>query len=173
VSTFELAIPTIIRHEGGFVNNVNDPGGATKFGVSLRWLKQQGLAGDINHDGDIDIEDIKALTLATAEGFYRTKWWDAYQYGNIAAQMTATKVFDMSVNLGPPRAHKMLQQAVGVNQDGVLGAKTFGEVNALPSTKTIVTLQGLQAAFYRRLVELNPARQPFLEGWLNRAYDRN
>src|SRR6266481_707309 len=104
MSTFELAIPVILRHEGHFVNNPADPGGATNFGVSLRWLKSQGLAGDINNDGDIDIDDIKILTPAIAGEFYRTKWWNAYQYGNLVAQAVGTKVFDMSVNMGPPRA---------------------------------------------------------------------
>ena len=39
MSDFNDAIPTVLRHEGGFENDVNDPGGATNFGVSLRWLK--------------------------------------------------------------------------------------------------------------------------------------
>lgn len=177
MSLFDLAIPVILRREGGYVDDPQDPGGATNFGVSLRWLKQAGLLEDLEHlEGDVTHDEVMAVRLMTiedAKGFYRSKWWDAYQYGLILAQAVATKVFDMSVNLGAPRAHRMLQGAVGTSPDGVLGAKTFAEVNAAPSLSLIVTLQTVQATFYRSLAASNPARQKFLAGWLARAYDRN
>ena len=43
MSDFESAIPTILRHEGKFEQNAADPGGVTNYGISLRWLKAQGL----------------------------------------------------------------------------------------------------------------------------------
>ena len=172
MAMFELAIPIVLRHEGGFNNVVGDPGGATNFGVSLRWLKSQGLAGDLNHDGDVDIADVKMMTQQDAEGFYRRCWWDKYNYGAILAQAVATKVFDMAVNLGAPRAHKIVQSVLGVVADGVLGPKTLNELNSQPSLKVILNLQNTQAQFYRDLVAANPARQKFLQGWLNSAYDR-
>lgn len=172
MSSFDLAIPTILRHEGGLVDNPNDPGGITNFGVSLRWLKSKGLAGDINHDGDVNATDIKIMTVDEAKGFYHQFWWDAYKYGNIIAQAVATKVFDAAVNMGAPRAHMFAQAVVGTTQDGVIGPQTLAEINAMPSLKFIVAYQEQMAQFYRRLVALNPARQEFLKGWLNRAYDR-
>jgi len=87
MSLFELAIPIVLRHEGGLVDNPNDPGGITNHGVSLRWLKSKGLAGDLNHDGDVDAADIKIMTVEQASGFYKTYWWDKYNYGAIVAQM--------------------------------------------------------------------------------------
>lgn len=172
MSLFELSIPTVLRHEGGLVDNPNDPGGITNHGVSLRWLKSKGLAGDIDHDGDVDAQDIKLMTVDQASEFYKTFWWDIYHYENIVAQVPATKVFDTAVNMGPMRAHKFAQQIVGVPQDGILGPKSFAEINAMPSLKFIVAFQTLQANFYRSIVASNPARQEFLTGWLNRAYDR-
>lgn len=173
MADFNLSIPTVLRHEGGFVNNAADPGGATKYGVSLRWLKSQGLAGDINHDGDIDIADIRALTPEMASAFYRTQWWDKYGYGNILPQAVATKIFDTSVNVGPVRAHTFVQQAVGVTPTtGVFGPITLGKVNSINSVTLLSALQEIQAGFYRSLVAKDSARQQFLNGWLNRAYDR-
>ena len=173
MSDFNLAIPTILRHEGGLVDNPNDPGGITNFGVSLRWLHSKGLAGDLNHDGDVNAADIKLMTKADATQFYLTYWWNAYHYSNIIAQAVATKVFDAAVNMGAPRAHSMVQAVLGMNQiDGILGPKSMAELNAMPSLKFIVAYQEAMAQFYRRLVYLNPARQEFLKGWLARAYDR-
>lgn len=180
MSSFDLAIPIILRHEGGFVNNPADPGGATNFGVSLRWLKAQGLLEDLEHlEGDLTNDNvvavIKNMTVDIAKGFYQRYWWDAYHYGDIVAQAVATKIFDMAVNLGAPRAHRMVQQALGFSldqRDGIIGPKTLAELNTMSSLTIIINLQNIQAQFYRNLVAANPARQKFLAGWLNRAYDR-
>lgn len=173
MADFNLSIPTVLRHEGGFVNDSADPGGATNFGVSLRWLKSQGLAGDINHDGDIDISDIRGLTPELASSFYLQCWWVKYGYGNIIPQAVATKIFDTSVNVGPIRAHTFVQQVVGINPTtGTFGPITLGKVNSANSVTLLAGLQNVQAQFYRDLVTKNPARQKFLNGWLNRAFDR-
>ena len=55
---FSKAITVILKHEGGFSNHSSDPGGATNYGISLRWLKSEGLYGDLDDDGDVDIDDI-------------------------------------------------------------------------------------------------------------------
>lgn len=175
MSTFELAIPTIIRHEGGYINNPNDPGGATRYGISLRWLKSIGLYGDINGDLHVDIKDIQALTLATAERFYQVYWWDHYGYGRIDAQVLATKILDMAVNMGAPRAHRIVQTALGAHPDGILGPNTLAGLNAVSEAPLLLLarIQGLQAAFYTGLVSNNSRLAEFLPGWISRAYDRN
>lgn len=165
MSTFELAIPTILRHEGGLADNSADPGGITNFGISLRWLRSIRPTATA--------QDIIQMTRDGATVLYRQYWWDAYQYGRIEAQAVATKLFDASVNMGASRAHKLAQIVVGVTVDGILGPKSFGEINAMPSLKFLVAYQEQMAQFYRGLVEANPGNQVFLKGWLNRAYDRN
>lgn len=51
MSNFDTAIITVLRHEGLFVNDSDDAGGATHYGVSLRWLKS---IGDLDNDGFVD-----------------------------------------------------------------------------------------------------------------------
>jgi lysozyme family protein len=178
MALFDLSIPTVLRREGGFVNDPNDPGGATNYGVSLRWLKAQGLfdelvieEGDLTHD---QVMVIRKMTQSDAMAFYRQYWWDKYNYGAILPQMVATKILDMAVNLGAPRAHRMVQDALqNVRIDGILGPVSMALINGVNSLTLILDLQTLQAQFYRNLVLANPARQKFLVGWLNRAYDRN
>lgn len=176
MATFDLAIPIVRRHEGGFVNNPNDPGGATNFGISLRWLKEKGLLEDLEHsEGDLTHDEVQVIKLMTpdeANAFYLKYWWTPFSYSSIIAQAVANKVFDTAVNTGASRAHKFAQAIVGVPQDGVIGPKTLAEINAMPSLSFIVAYQNMQAQFYRGLAATNPARQQFLQGWLNRAYDR-
>jgi len=70
--------------------------------VSLRWLKSIGnlddegfLNGDIDRDDDVDIDDIKNMSLK----LYRLYWWDKYHYGRIYNQTIATKLFDFAINM--------------------------------------------------------------------------
>ena len=178
MSDFESAIPTILRHEGGFNNDPVDAGGATNYGVSLRWLKAQGLLEDLEQEDRTqdEIQVIKQMTQEQAAALYKAYWWNPYNYGAIDSQLVATKIFDTAVNLGAPRAHRIVQVALGFTQDqrdGILGIKSMAEINAAGAAPLVVQIQNLQAAFYRQLVVANPARAKFLSGWLSRAYDRS
>ncbi|NLU42973.1 MAG: hypothetical protein GXX08_12325 [Firmicutes bacterium] len=174
---FHKAVEVVLAHEGGFVNHKSDPGGATNFGISLRYLQKLGIeVGDIDQDGDVDIDDIKKLTPERAKERYRHDWWDKYGYGKITDGEVATKVLDLSVNIGPSAAHKVLQRALhasrrrDVKVDGILGPKTLAAVNSVNSVELIGALRAEAAAFYRQLVMQNPNLAVFEKGWLNRAY---
>lgn len=177
MSTFDLAWPIVKRHEGGFVNNPNDPGGATNFGVSLRWLVSQGLLTQLEHDeGDVTqdaVTAVKLMTEAEAQAFYVKYWWDANGYANVVSQALATKLVDTAINMGSVRANNFAQEIVGITPTtGHFGPKTTAAVNAFPQTQFILAYQNKMADFYRSLVAANPKRAEFLAGWLNRAYDR-
>lgn len=191
-SNFELAMVTVLEHEGGYVDNIHDPGGATNYGISLRWLDSIDLAdADIDRDGDVDADDIKAMTPTEAKKFYRKYWWTKYKYDEIASPGVAIKVMDMSVNMGGKQAHKLVQRAlravgVEVKDDGVLGPISFAAINTATPTFLIPALRCTQAGFYYALVLRNTAlrkakvKKPngkacedfavFLDGWLRRAY---
>jgi lysozyme family protein len=175
---FDSAIEVVLRHEGGFVNDPDDPGGATKYGVSLYYLKANGDIDhdDVNHDGRIDIEDIKLLTPETAKEYYRRNWWDKYRYSNISNCMIATKVFDIAVNIGGIRANKFAQQAASqcgklCAADGVLGPNSFNAICAVDPNCFVTNFEALVASRYRLLTIENPKLSKYLKGWLRRVYE--
>src|SRR3990172_7239404 len=102
---FDLAIPVILEHEGGYANNVHDPGGVTKYGISFRFIKK--LFIDIDLDGDIDADDIKGLKVDQAKDLYWTFFWYPGGFDRITEQESATKIFDAAVNMGPKQANKL------------------------------------------------------------------
>jgi lysozyme family protein len=157
MSEFLLAIPTVLRREGGYVSDPADPGGETKFGISKKSYPEV---------------DVKNLTSADASIIYKRDWWDNYGYGRILDQRIATKIFDTAVNMGANRAHKIAQDAIGATPDGVLGPESIKALNDAHASILLHALQDGQAARYRNLVSANPALGKFLNGWLARAYDR-
>jgi lysozyme family protein len=173
MSNFDIAIKTILNHEGRYVNDPQDPGGATNFGISLRFLKATGdlELGDLDHDGDIDSNDIKAMSINQAIELYKKYWWDKYNYEKIINQVLAIKLFDLAVNMGQKQAVICLQRAIRalhgtpLIEDGILGPKTIYNVNLLNTQALLSSLKSEAAGFYRSL-----NKPKYINGWLNRAY---
>jgi lysozyme family protein len=160
MAEFRLAIPTVLKHEGGYVNDPSDGGGETAFGISKRSYP----ALDIAH-----------LTRTQAEEIYRRDFWAPLQLDDVRDQQVATKVFDSAVLIGRSRAVKFLQRAVQsagggiVAVDGHVGPNTLHAVNAASPLLLIEAYRHLLATYYEGLAEAIPSNAKFLKGWLNRA----
>lgn len=169
---FDRAFENTLGHEGGYVDDPDDPGGATKYGVSLRFLRQKNI--DIDGDGDIDSDDIIAITPEHAKEIYHDKFWVRYRYEEIYVDDIACKIFDLAVNVGPRAAAKIVQRAVNVcggdlAVDGNLGSKSFAAINCIYAPALLAQLRQQAADFYRDLVDRRPTLEKYLKGWLRRA----
>lgn len=172
--SFARAVDIVLCHEGGFADVNGDRGGPTKYGISLQFLKNM-PDGDINLDGQIDREDVDALTRDQAIDYYWREFWSKHNYGKFSDWKLAAKLFDFAVNMGPVRSHKLLQQALrslGVKLaiDGKLGPSTLKAANAAPRDSLLAALRSEAAGYYRLIAHINPDQEKFLEGWLKRAY---
>ena len=167
-STFARAQAFVAKWEGGFVNHPNDPGGATNYGISLRFLKQQGLLeGDIDGDGGIDIDDIRALTPETAAGILKRHFWDPLKLDRLPGDL-ALVVYDTAVNMGPGTAKRLVQQALGVEVDGVWGPKTWAALNRCNARQVGTAVIRLRNGSYTAIVANNPRLEAFHRGWMRR-----
>lgn len=179
---FDAVIGKTLHHEGGFVNDPDDPGGATNFGISIRFLKSSPrydtsgfLVGDLDHDGDIDISDMRQMTREEAVSIYREYFWDKFGYDRLIDENLAFQVFDMTVNAGAKIAQKLVQRslhAVGkpVAIDGILGNQSYGAIASVSSDALVAAYKSERAGFYRQISTSNPKLRKFLKGWLRRAY---
>lgn len=177
MSYFEKAIDHILKIEGGFVDHPNDPGGATKYGISLRFLKSNNIS--ILGKDEITSEDIKEVTKEKAKEIYKEYFWDPNHYGEIISPHIGTKVFDIGINIGPAKANAMLQRAVNyclikreLVIDSIIGPKTIEAINRC-NFKCILTYFIQEACLhYNKLVQNNPDLKVFYNGWIKRACDK-
>lgn len=170
---FKIAVNFVLSHEGGLTKDLRDPGGITNYGISLRFLKAAGL--DINADGHIDEEDIKALRKEDAIEIYRNKWWDKYGFERIHSLNVAKKIFDLAVNMGSYWGICILQKAVNyagyseLEMDGILGIETIAATNVCKDQYLLPSIKEYAIDHYKDIVRKHPELGIFLRGWINRA----
>lgn len=168
-SAFARAQAFVTRMEGGFVNHPADPGGATNYGISLRFLQSQGVAvGDLDGDGDIDVDDIRALTPETAADILRKNFWDPLKLDRLPAAL-ALVLYDTAVNMGTGKARRLAQQALGVEVDGKWGPKTWKALMSCNGIHTARAILELRRDAYTDLVVENRKLEAFYTGWMRRC----
>lgn len=160
MASFDVAIKTVLGHEGGYVNDPTDRGGETKWGISKRSYPHLNIA---------------SLTREQAIAIYKTDWWDRYKYAQIPDQAIATKVFDLAINMGAKPAHKLLQQALRACElpttaDGIIGPATLTAVKLAHPFALLAALRSEAAGYYRVVIARNPSQERFKNGWETRAY---
>jgi lysozyme family protein len=157
---FLKAFDYLLKHEGGYVNDAQDPGGETKYGISKRSYPNL---------------DIKKLTLEQAKQIYFCDFWLKAKCEEINDENIATKFFDLTVHTGIPQAVKLIQRALRatgtqVVEDGIIGSITLSAINKADPTDLLAALKAEAAGHYRLIANLNPSQQRFITGWLSRAY---
>lgn len=159
----------IIKHEGGLVDHPNDPGGTTKYGVSLLFLKDLNLEdGDIDHDGDIDKEDIKVLTVEDSKELYMKFFWDPLHLEGITSDLLKLHVFDHGVNAGTRTSVKLLQRMLGLTEDGSIGKITTKKINEYQGN-IVDEYKQVRINYYLNIISKNPKLEVFKKGWINRV----
>lgn len=177
MASFEDAIGPTLEHEGfdAFTDDPIDPGGATKWGLSLRFLRADYPDLDLDDDGDLDADDVRLIDLDQARAIYRRAFWDRYRLDSIDSQVIANKLFDITVNTGPRQAALIVQRAIKschrpITVDGAIGPMTRGAINLTAAGRLIVGMRSEQAGFYRTLIAQKPAMAKYRNGWERRAY---
>lgn len=147
----------LIKYEGGYVNDPDDPGGETKWGISKRAYPKL---------------DIKNLTEEDAKGIY---YRDYYQKLNIPAIVDgriAWQIFDFGVNAGVSRSAKIIQRLVGAKTDGVIGPNTVGKINTYIGRYPLyIEFLSERLKYYMMLTEVRIKNLKYLKGWVLRAME--
>ncbi len=154
MAAFETALGIVLRHEGGYVNDANDPGGETKYGISKRQYPEM---------------DIRNLTEQGAGRIYRRDYWEAIRGDDIEAQDLAENLFDFAVNAGVSRAVRMMQKLVGVSTDGLVGPLTLRAMHEADGRTLNLRYALARIDYYNELARSRSQMRPYLIGWTRRA----
>lgn len=170
---FESAMKVVLKHEGGASNDKDDPGGATQWGISLRFLKQ--IKYDVDQDGDVDEDDIFKLTRTHADEIYLKHFWDKYNFDDVADLQIATKLFDTCVNIGPTPTHRLIRTTFNailvekVPTKGPIDGDILYMLNMVYPEVFLEEFRKQQADYYLKIIKANPKLNKYKNGWLNRA----
>ena len=155
--TFEEALEHVLKHEGGFVNHPQDPGGMTNLGVTKKvWDEWIGRESSEDEMRNLKPEDVSNL--------YKKLYWDRVKGDDLPSGVNYC-VFDASVNSGTGRAAKWLQEAVGAVPDGAIGAKTLAKVAAHDADSLVNAYCDVRLNFLKSLKTFDT----FGKGWSRRV----
>jgi lysozyme family protein len=159
--TINVLIDQLIEREGGYVDHPADRGGPTNFGVTIRTLS------DYRHSLTLcTAKDVEKLTLAEARRIYKKMYWEEPRFNDLRLSPVLTEmVFDAGVHHGPTQAAKMLQDAIGVEADGIIGAKTLAMAARLDAPHLAAWFMAERNLFLGRLLTRDPSQAVFAHGW--------
>lgn len=157
---FRACLPFILKEEGGYSNDKNDPGGMTDDGIIQReydaYRKSKGLP----------TQWVKKITPDE----YTEIYWTSYWLPDCSLLPIGLDLcyFNIAVNGGPTRATHLLQRALGIIDDGVWGTQTSTAVSSIKPEQIqplIVRFTAFEEAFYRSLSTF----KYFGKDWIRRA----
>jgi lysozyme family protein len=180
LADFQKALPILLQVEGGYVNDPDDPGKETNFGVTVDTARKYGYTGDM-----------KKLTKEKAEEIYRMGYWNTCRLDDFSGQKIAEFVFDCNVNHGGTMGAVFLQRSLNVLNtdpkgrvvwpviavDGKVGNLTLSALEiALKSRKNmeeliLKTMNCIRGAFFVEIAERREKSKKFMYGWMgNRIF---
>ncbi|QVW56307.1 hypothetical protein pEaSNUABM6_00171 [Erwinia phage pEa_SNUABM_6] len=177
--SMEGIIAAKVNIEAGYVNNPNDLGGPTNFGITQATARENGYTGDMRN-----------LTRQMALDIYKKGWWDRMRLDRILAwnPLLADRMFDFGINAGRANCIKSLQRILNVlNRQGKLYADISADGGIGPATMTALegflkargldgfnrlmfALTSHQVAYYTEISEKRVQNEEFTYGWYDRVY---
>ena len=182
MKTIDQILDEIIQREGGYNDIKEDKGGATNYGISLRYASGVGL--DLDGDGDVDKDDIFQVTAQKARELYIQDFLYGPRIDLLPTELHP-QLLDCAVNHSPPQAIRFAQivcvkagflqefDSKGrPNADGVIGPTTRAAVEKAldemgPFFHNAIVEERI--TFYNRIVQRDPSQKKFIKGWLKRA----
>jgi len=180
MKSVEVIAEDIVRREGGYVDDPSDPGGATKYGVTLGTLRRLKL--DLTRDQKIDRDDVHAMTRLRARDIYIRDYFKRPRL-DLLPDVLQVSVFDMYVNAGASSVEilQRLLRDMGQNVavDGIVGPQTAGaaELAHAGAPEHLVDAYGIaRRNYYYRIADRRAASRKYARrldggkgGWILRA----
>ncbi len=164
---FERAFEYLIHNEAGYVNNKNDSGGPTKYGITQKTLgRWRGFA--------VSASEVQALTRDEAKLIYAAWYWRPLGLEGVNSLVIATIIFDAGVLFGVSITAIISQRSLQemgflIRDDGLIGPLTIQALNSGESEAFVKEFQRLLGHRIDEIVSAQPKDLEFKDGWKNRV----
>lgn len=165
-ASFPSSVANVLVSEGGqaCTNHPADPGGWTKYGVTLKdvraYIKPAATGADVC-----------AINEGQAVRIYDGKYW-AHRCvrGDVLPAGLDYSLFDYAVNAGAMRPGVVLRRIMAVNDDRCdVSDALMVRVLSKDAVQLISAIANERRRFYGNLIAQKPALAVFRNGWMNRA----
>jgi lysozyme family protein len=165
---YARSLQVILRAEGGYVDDPNDPGGATNQGITQAvydsWRRGQGLPS----------RPVLGIDPGEVRQIYLERYWTPARCDELPGPVALVH-FDCAVNAGVEQAALTLQRAAGVTADGVIGPVTLAAARARPPLELVDEMMFQRLRYYRAIAIRKRADgrdlRAFLPAWVGRLLD--
>lgn len=161
---YQKALRQILKYEGGYVNDPDDPGGATNMGITQKvydaYRKSKGLAN----------APVKGISKEEVSAIYEERYWKASRAAYLKWPLSLA-VFDTAVNFGVGRSNQFVAQALGLEGTTKWNPKASELIHTADPKAVALKIVELRIAFRHARVAKAPSQKKFLKGWLNRDND--
>lgn len=177
MADFTQAFQLMITHEGGYVNDPDDPGGETYKGVARKifskwsgWQnvdmlrRQPGFPANLDKDPELQ---------EAVSDFYRINFWDKIKGDDILDQDVAESIFDFGVNAGVGTTASLAQLVIKAETDGVIGPESIATINSFNKDHFLAAFTVAKIARYANIVKKRPTSRKYFYGWVLRALGEN
>ena len=156
-ANFFKSLEMVLKHEGGFVDHPEDPGGATNKGITHKTY------ADFLERPLEDVNELKNIPDDHVQIIYKQLYWDKIKGDDLPSGVDFC-IFDWAVNSGPGRSAKALQSVVGAATDGAIGPMTLAAVASKDPKEIIEEVSDIRLNFYKSLKTFDT----FGKGWVRR-----
>jgi lysozyme family protein len=165
-SYFKECLNFVLKHEGYFVAKKD----VFQLNDGKKWTHKSGLTnesyGAWKFSRPATYKEMMQITMDEIETIYEERYWIKSKCHLLPGPISAS-VFDMAVNAGPKRSIILLQRALGVEDDGIVGRITLEAVHKTNIRDLIINFEEERIKFYSSL----DSWPRFGRGWKQRAYD--
>lgn len=170
-----LILAMIFGHEGGYVNNRNDPGGETIWGCTIAVARANGWTGPMK-----SMPKAECARILVSQYIEKPGWMPIVEREPVLAY----EIIDTGVNAGPARAKVWFQASLNVFsrggrdyprivEDGKIGPATIAAYDNLVRRRgkrkacelMVKSADAFQAAHYTKLCQGSQALSDFCVGW--------
>lgn len=159
----------LLKAEGGYVNNPNDPGGETNMGVTKATFNRA------KKDGLVKSANVRSLTKNEVRAIFEKYYYIPCKAG-LLPEPVATIYFDMAINSGPSAAMRTLHRAMAAISEPVaetgIGGPTVTAIHKIQTENRVpilaLSLMNRRKEFYDSIIQKNQKLATFRKGWMNR-----